>query len=102
MLTIEEATERVQKYLDEVFSHKVVAGDKNLVIMAIREYDFGWVFSYNSRTYAQTGDGREKLYGTGRIIIDKRNGSLHLTGTGEPLEYYIENYKQYGSPYPPN
>jgi len=61
--------------------------------------DFGWVFFYQSRAYVDTKDPLRGLVGNAPVIISKSDGSLHVTGTAEPVETYIENFKRSGNPF---
>ena len=61
--------------------------------------DFGWVFFYQSKKYLESQDFSDRLAGNAPIIISKLDGSLHVTGTGRPIEYYIENFVRTGSPH---
>ena len=57
------------------------------------EANFGWVFFYTSRLYRETGDLRYAIAGNAPLIVDRVDGSLHVTGTAQPVEYYIEQYR---------
>jgi hypothetical protein len=59
---------------------------------AIREEDVGWIFFYQSKKYLDDGDPDECLVGNAPIVVD-RDGKVHMTGTGEPLEYYLERIR---------
>ena len=61
--------------------------------------DFGWVFVYDSKAFVETGEFRHRLAGNAPFIVDKNDGSIHDTGTAEPVESYLENYRRYGSPH---
>lgn len=63
--------------------------------------EFGWVFFYQSQKYVETGEFRHKLAGNAPFIIDRETGSLHVTGTARPTEFYINNYKKYGTCHAP-
>jgi len=58
------------------------------------EDDFGWVFFYSSKKYLETGDFHDAVARNAPIIVDRRDGSIHSTGTAEPIEIYIERYKK--------
>jgi hypothetical protein len=58
------------------------------------EDDFGWVFFYSSKQYIETGDFRFAIAGNAPFIVDRRDGSLHPTGTAEPIETFIDCYKK--------
>lgn len=62
------------------------------------EEDFGWVFFYQSKKYLESGDSSDALVGNAPLIVSRVDGSLHQTGTVEPVEFYIENFKRFGNP----
>jgi hypothetical protein len=49
----------------------------------------GWVFFYQSRKFLETGDDGWHLAGNCPIVVNKRDGSVHMTGTAHPLEWYL-------------
>jgi Immunity protein 35 len=59
-----------------------------------RELDFGWLFFYTSRLYRDTGDSQYALAGNAPLIVDRRDGTLHTTGTAHPIEHYIDRYRR--------
>jgi len=77
------AEEQVQQLYDE--------GTYDLAIdeRATREEDFGWVFFYQSKKFLSGDDADERLVGNAPIVVD-RDGRVHMTGTGEPLDNYLE------------
>ena len=58
------------------------------------ERDFGWVFFYQSREYLETQDYGCMLGGNAPIIVDRVDGSVHETGTANPVEDYIREYER--------
>lgn len=68
-----------------------------LVEEATIEGDFGWVFFWTSRAYLETEDDRYALIGNAPILISRRDGSLHETGTAYPIEVFIENFNRTGN-----
>lgn len=62
------------------------------------ERAFGWVFYYQSRQFLETGDYAHALGGNAPFIVDRRDGSVHLTGTGRPIEYYLQRYERERAP----
>ena len=56
------------------------------------EFESGWVFFYQTKEYVETGDITQMVGGNAPIIIDKNDGSLHVTGTALPVEKYIRDY----------
>jgi hypothetical protein len=65
----------------------VILDDKTI------ERDFGWVFFYQSREHIETGDFGSILLGNAPVIVDRDDGSLHVTGTAQPIESYLAKYK---------
>jgi hypothetical protein len=53
------------------------------------EESFGWVFFYNSKEYLNTGAFNAMLAGNAPFIINRKDGSLHKTGTDKPIRDYI-------------
>lgn len=58
------------------------------------ETEFAWIFFYNSVEFIQTGNLSSALTGNSPLIVDKMDGSVHVTGTAKPIEFYIEEYKR--------
>lgn len=58
------------------------------------ERDFGWVFFYG------LSDSSITVAGNAPIIVDRKEGAIHLTGTAFPLERYLESYDRVGRTYP--
>jgi Immunity protein 35 len=65
-----------------------------IVIVSEEEFDFGWVFSYQSRRFVDTGDERCILGGNAPLIFDRHDGQLYVTGTVSALSHYIEDYRK--------
>jgi hypothetical protein len=59
---------------------------------ATTEFNFGWVFYWNSRRFLETGDARHALSGNTPFIIDRRDGSVRPLGTGYPLQQSIRAF----------
>ncbi len=57
------------------------------------ERGFGWVFFYTSRKYLETGNPLFASFGNAPIIVDREDGTLHVTGTAKSIEEYIEEYE---------
>jgi immunity protein 35 of polymorphic toxin system len=77
-------------------SHLRVEDGDDLVLLEKEtlERPFGWVFFYNSKRFVDTHDDRYALIGNGPLIVDRLDGSVHLTGTACPLEFFLERYAQ--------
>jgi hypothetical protein len=53
----------------------------------------GWVFFYDSIAHHRTGEFRNAIVGNAPLLVDRTDGSLHVTGTARPIEEYIERYR---------
>jgi hypothetical protein len=100
MITKKEAIERMHEYLRNL--QKDSGQELVMVEDSTLEYSFGWVFFYEAKAFLLEGVRSARLAGNAPLIIDRRDGSFHETGTAYPIEFYVENYEKYGSPYPPN
>jgi len=94
MLTKEQAREKALAYI----RRRPAAEVTELVIddAHTREEDFGWVFFWAAKKYLD-GDRQYALGGNGPIIVDRRTGELHQTGTARPVEHYIAVYRRDGN-----
>lgn len=54
---------------------------------------YGWVFFYQSRSYVLTGDPSQMLAGNAPVIFNRVSGEYHVTGTAQPIEYYLARYE---------
>ena len=63
------------------------------------EGDFGWVFFYQSKSFLDTEDTSHALAGNAPLLVSRTDGSVHITGTAQPTEFYIENFKRSGDPH---
>ncbi len=66
----------------------------HIVVVKTTEYDFGWVFIYNTKEYLETEDIKYSLVGNAPLIVDKNDGQLYVTGTARPVEHYVEQYRK--------
>ena len=64
-----------------------------IVDSATIERGFGWVFSYESRQYLETGEFAHRLAGNAPLIVNRLTGEVLPTGTAHPTEYYLAQYE---------
>ena len=92
-MDLKTATAIAEEYLEQLCNggsgHRLV-----LISIATMERDFGWVFFYGA------SDPSVVLAGNAPFIVDRKNGSVHVTGTGYPIEKYLESYARVGRTYP--
>jgi hypothetical protein len=65
----------------------------HLVVTRVDEHDFGWVYFYNSKAFAETGDFEHGLIGNAPVIVDRRDCALYATGTARPIEHYVQEFR---------
>ena len=104
MNTQESATQTVLMHLRDVehrmndFGSALPSANERtthqLVIARVDEYDIGWVFFYNSKEYVETGNFLYALAGNGPLIVDRVDGKLYATGSGQPVEFFIEEFRK--------
>ena len=87
MLSKEEAIDIATNYIKNSSKYDLV-----ILTDHTREFELGWVFFYQSRRYIESGDYRDMLGGNAPIIVNKHDGSIHVTGTSYKIEKYIEEY----------
>ena len=61
---------------------------------ATTEFNFGWVFFWNSRRFLETGDPRFALEGNTPFLVDRNDGTVRPIGTGYPLQQTISAYAE--------
>jgi hypothetical protein len=109
-MEIAEAIEIVEKYLSVEAQEMNNFGsalpgyvNPNIKLQILHdyteEYDFGWVFYYNSAKYIETGDCRLALVGNAPLIFDKRSKEIIVTGTAHDVSFYVDNYIKTGDPH---
>ena len=65
-----------------------------LVIVREQEYEFGWLFCWGSKEFADSGDAKHALIGAAPLIVDRSDGQIYATGTAHQMEYYIDEYRR--------
>lgn len=88
MCKLEKAKGVAQIYLDGLGS-KI---NMPLVIVEVKEQEFGCVFFYNSKEYIETGKLSSMLAGNSPFIVDYDEMKVHILGTSQPLDFYISEY----------
>lgn len=57
-----------------------------------KEYDWGWVFSWNNKKFLDTRQVKYDVGGNCPVIVNKLDGSLYSTGSARGIEYYVDLY----------
>ena len=87
MRSFMDAVTAVVKYLDDM------KGDAfEIHSVQLLPANAGWVFYYQSKKWMKTRNPLDVLAGNAPVIYDRTHGTLHITGTAEPIEYYIDRF----------
>lgn len=98
MISVNEATKAAENYVQDM--ERVCGTPLRLLREQTIERGFGWAFFYDAASPLASGDADAMLVGNAPIIVDRRDGSLHETGTAYPIEQYLDNYERTGTPHP--
>ena len=91
MLTHDEARTLFAEKVDE---YQTLTGIEVVILDELTiERERGWVFRYQSKKYAETGDMNDMLFGSSGTFVNRHDGSMHETGSGQSLDHYIEEYE---------
>jgi hypothetical protein len=97
MISVGEATSLARKYVQDLARECGVP--LNLLEGETIERDFGWCFFFDAQPLPGSRETETLLAGNAPVIIDRRDGSLHETGTAYPVEHYLDNYERTGTPH---
>ena len=104
MITREQADQVVGQWLDE---HEIATIDfesplprhderhvQKLVVVRVDEHDFGWVYFYDGSMHLATGSALDAVVGNAPLIVDRADGRLYITGTAQPIEHYLQEFRR--------
>jgi immunity protein 35 of polymorphic toxin system len=94
-MDLKSARKIAQRFVSELAAQSttdLVIVDQNTI-----EFGTGWVFFYDSSRYLASGAISDALAGNAPLIVSKRDGSVHVTGTAHPIEHYIGRFEKTGS-----
>ena len=104
MIDLSTARQRIEQHLRQMEARMNSFGSAlpgyqdrpklHLVLVSEQEYDFGWVFCYNTKEYMESKNIRHAIAGNAPLIFDRRDGLIYVTGTAFPLDHYIEEYRK--------
>ncbi|AFM05478.1 hypothetical protein Fleli_3142 [Bernardetia litoralis DSM 6794] len=85
------------KKIAKLFLNRIDTGTRNdkCIITDNIEYDFGWIFFYQSSIYLETNDPLYMLAGNIPIIVDRVTKNILFTGSEYDISYYADLYKKY-------
>lgn len=89
-IELKDAINKVEQKLKLYESDKI----KYRIADEIIDKEDYWVFFYNSAKFFETGDYSYALVGNAPFIVDKYEGVVYHTGTGNPIEYYMDLFEK--------
>jgi hypothetical protein len=93
MINISKAQSLVESELSKM-SRDMPPEEKRVIVNVLPIEDLGWIFFYDTKAFAEDHDPMYELAGNAPIIVDREDGSLHVTGTGRPIEEYMEEFRK--------
>jgi hypothetical protein len=90
VLEEQDARRLAEAYLAETASEA-------LAILAVDEYDVGWVYFWNTRRYQRSLDRWDGLVGNAPFLIDRVDGSMHHIGAGDDISDFVQRHREGGS-----
>ena len=60
------------------------------------EFEWGWVFFFDSKRHQRTGDFRDAVAGNAPFFVRRSDGAVISTGTAFPIEHYIREFERNG------
>jgi len=76
-----------------VLNHLAKWDGGSLVVTTVTEYDFGWVFCYDSKDFIETNELIYAIAGNAPLIVSKTDGQIYITGTSHGLDFYLAEYR---------
>jgi len=96
-MTEKDAIALAEAYLDvlirPVYRHKHRTELAIVESLTVRK-DWGWVFSWNTREFAETLDARHGILGNGPIAVIKFDSSVHFLAPARGLEKGIQYFEK--------
>jgi hypothetical protein len=88
----ERARQRALQYLSKLVPR--FEEDFSIVDDLTMDAGWCWVFFWDSRKFLQTGALEDAIAGNAPVVVEKKSGEVHVTGTAAPLEDYLVKLQQ--------
>lgn len=63
-----------------------------IIEKSVIERPFAWVFPFNTRAYAETGDFRQAALGSGPVVVNRQSG-VAILAPSMPIAIFLEQYE---------
>ncbi|UOG74477.1 YrhB family protein [Hymenobacter tibetensis] len=91
MLTREEARTIAFTFITDLAQK---AGRQYVILEEkVIEKPYAWVFPFNTKEYAETGNVRAMVLGTGPIVVNRQTGAA-LMAPPMPIQQYLTQYEE--------
>jgi len=93
MIDFKEATKLANNKLAEIEGNSRIK--LALLMDEVVEFEFGWMYFYQSYDYVMYGNEDFLIGGNSPIIVDKYFSKAIITGSRYDYQYYIDAYKKF-------
>lgn len=90
-LTKRQAEERAAALLR---ANRERGSDWAIIASRTTKASFGWICWYDSVTFLKTNESRCAIAGAGPIVVNGRDGTAELAGSGVPIADLIQMYER--------
>ncbi len=94
MIDKETAKKMATEFINSSSTDEEINNDLIIVDKATIEKPYGWIFSYDSRKFLDTGDFTYSILGNGPIVVDKETMEVRELGGGPYVERFISEYEK--------
>ncbi|QTD55551.1 YrhB domain-containing protein [Parasphingorhabdus cellanae] len=81
-----------QRIADQHLAELSESAKTELVFTDVQEQDWGWLYFYQSASFAETGAIGDMLAGNAPFIVARETGMVTTLGTAKPVEDYVADY----------
>ena len=86
MTSYKQALATAQEYLAKL---QTEIDEKIVLSEDLSEHEKGWIFSYNTKEFFDTGNPLSGLAGNAPFLVERDTGNVLLLGTDKPAQEYL-------------
>jgi hypothetical protein len=95
----EEIARRIVKEFVEYLPFESLSEDKLVIIDKYTvEKPYGWIFSYNTQKFLETGDYSYSVVGNGPVIVNRKTGEVEEIAGGPFYKKILKSMKKKSKP----